>query len=490
LANTNNTDTANTTAEVLDAPLSNGDPVAAGPGTQFFGGNQGNATSAGAALSSFEAAIGGVKNTAAAPQSSGFRVINWDGVKVDGTDAAAGPNSTTVITPGHTVGIPLDRFQGSGVFFGAVYAVSNDGFTDVNPSVAGLFPAFSTPNTFAMFNDNGIDFTFIAPSSTNTAPVSAASRGFGSIFLNVQQPGTTIQYFHGNTLIDTLNVPTNPTPGAAVFAGELFNNPEVTNVLLTLGQGVIFKFDGTTIAAGGANSATNNLVAVDDWVLAEPVPIVNGTGIPVSAPIQVAPGTLNAAVLVNATAGQSFTGVAAVFSDADPNAIAKDFTASINWGDGHSSNGTIVADGHGGFNVMGTNTYATGGLFSIAVQIQDFGSSFFTVTNTAKVVTPPVTTGNLNFTETPQGFFGLSGLLVQPLASNNQPVGPSLNVPSLLSVLLTLNLVKITSLNRDASGNVVIAINFAGTTIDLDYNGAGQLTGATVLGMPFPVNLL
>jgi hypothetical protein len=283
----------------------------------------------------------------------------------------------------------------------------------------------------------------------------------------------------------------NPTPGAAVFAGELFNSPEVTNVLLTLGQGVTFKFNGTQPAvAGGTNSPTNNLVVVDDWVFPEPVAIANGTGIPVSAPIQVAPGTLNANVLVNATAGQSFTGVAAVFSDADPNANAKDYTAIINWGDGHSSTGTIAADGHGGFNVNGTNTYAAGGLFSIAVQIQDFGGSFFTVTNTAKVATPPVTTGNLNFTVTAQGLFGLSGLLVQPLASNNQPVGPALNVPSPLSAFLALNLVQITSVNRDASGNVGILINIGGITLDLDYNSAGQLTTATVFGMPFPISML
>ena len=101
-----------------------------------------------------------------APQNGGFRVINWDGVKTDGTDSAAGPNSTVVITS-QTVGIPLNRFEGQGVFFGAVYGVSNDGFADVNPSVAGLFPAFTTPNTFAMFNDNGIDFKFVARGKVN-----------------------------------------------------------------------------------------------------------------------------------------------------------------------------------------------------------------------------------------------------------------------------------------------------------------------------------
>ncbi len=495
-ANATNTDTATTTADVVDAPLSNGDPVPVGGGTVFTGGNQGNIVTAAQAETNFEAAIGGVKNTAAAPKNGGFRVINWDAVKVDGTDSVAGPNSTTVITPGHTVGIPLNRFQGNGVFFGAVYAVSNDGFADVNPSVTGLFPAFSQPNTFAMFNDNGIDFTYVAASSPFTGPVSAASRGFGAIFLNVQQPGTTITYFHGNTVIDTLNVPTNSTPGAAVFAGELFKSPEVTNVLLTLGNGVIFKFDGTTVTPGAANSASNNLVAVDDWVFPEPVPIANGTNIPVSAPIGVAPGTLTAAVLVHATAGQAFTGVAATFSDADPKANAKDFTANINWGDGHSSNGTVAADGHGGFNVIGSNTYASAGAFPIAVQIQDFGGSFFTVTNTANVVPlppaspPPVSTGNLNFTETPHGLFGLSGLLVQPLDSDNQPVGPVEDVPPVLSAFVTLGFAQITFVNRDASGNVVIGIKLFGASIDLDYNSSGQLSSATIFGIPVPISLL
>jgi hypothetical protein len=385
-----NTDTQTGQGFVLDAPLALGDPVPVGPGAVTVGGNTGNITTAAAALANFEAGIGGVKNTAAAPQNGGFRVINWDGVKTDGTDAAAGPNSTTVITP-KTVGIPLDRFQGQGVFFGAVYAVSSDGFVDVNPTVGApnpaLFPAFSSPNTFAMFNDNGIDFKFVAPSATNTALVSAASRGFGSIFLNVEQPGTTIQYFHNSTLIDTLNVPVGGQ-GAAVFAGELFSSPIVTNVLLTLGNGVIFKFDGTTVTSGQANSATNNLVAVDDWAFAEPVPITNGFSI-TSGPS----GTNNAAVLVNAQQNQPFTGVVANFSDADPKGNAKDYTATINWGDGHLTNGTIAADGKGGFSVTGTNTYTHGGSFPISVDVFDFGGGpglagsqpSLSITNTAKV---------------------------------------------------------------------------------------------------------
>jgi hypothetical protein len=360
-----NTDTRTATAQVQDALLSQGDPVAAVSAGVFTGGNTGNATTAAQALASFETSIGGVKNTAPSPQNGGFRTITWDGVKVDGTDSVAGLHSTTVITPGHTVGIPLNRFQGQGVFFGAVYAVSNDGFVDVNPNVSGLFPTFSTPNTFAMFNDNGIDFKFVTASTPNTAPADAESRGFGAIFLNVQQPGTTIQYFNGNTLIDTVNVPTNASAGTAIFAGELFTKAIVTNVLLTLGNGVIFKFDGTTVTSGGANTATNNLVAVDDWAFAEPV---------ATAPLE--------------ATNQSFSGPVARFSDQDPNGNAADYTAIINWGDGHQSIGKVAADGHGGFTVSGNNVFSKTGTFQATVNVQDFGGTSLTVQ--ASILVPAV----------------------------------------------------------------------------------------------------
>jgi hypothetical protein len=220
-----------------------------------------------------------------------------------------------------------------------------------------------------MFNDNGIDFKFVAPSATNTTVVSAASRGFGAIFVNVTQPNTTsIQFFHGSTLLSTVFAPVGAA-GQPEFVGELFNNPIVTNVLLTLGNNVIFRFDGTTVTPGGTDGGGNNLVVTDDWVYAEPVPIANGFPI-VSGP----QGTTNAPATVSATAGVPVqNAVVATFSDADPNANARDYTATINWGNGHSTNGIIQADGNGGFNVLGSNTYGRAGTFPINVDIADFG---------------------------------------------------------------------------------------------------------------------
>jgi hypothetical protein len=374
-------------AQILDAGLFPGNPVSPGTPQTFSGTGTSGATSA---LNSFTAAVGGVNNGDAPPQTTGFRRINWDGVRLDGTDFGGGSN-TTVISQGNTVGIPLNRFQSRGVYFGAIYAVSGNGFTTVNPSVAGLFPPFTPNNTFAMFNDNGIDFKFVAPSGPTSTVVSAASRGFGAIFINVEIPNTTsIEYFDGlGHSLGKIFAPVGGT-GQPIFVGELFNNPIVTNVVLTLGTGVIFNFDGTNFSAGPVpdNGTTSNLVVTDDWVYADPVPIPNGFPI-----VSGGQGTTSAPPIVNATSGQPFSGVVASFSDTDPNGNAQDFTATINWGDGHSTNGTITANSSGGFDVSGTNTYGQPGAFPINVDIMDFGGGpgpggsnpTLSVNNTARV---------------------------------------------------------------------------------------------------------
>jgi hypothetical protein len=358
-----------TQIDVVDNNLSQGDPVTATP-TPFSGGGMGQPTTA-TAIANFEAAIKGAKNNGInQPSNGGFRTITWDGVKTDGTDSG-GPPNTTVISQGNTVGIPLDRFQPQGVYFGAVYAVTGNGFTTVNPSTAGLFPPFSPPNTFAMFNDNGIDFKFVVPSLATSTIVSASSRGFGAVFINVELANTTsIQFFNGNQVLDTVFAPVGGK-GQPVFVGDLFPSAVVTRVVLTLGTDVIFSFDGTTFHPGpnADNPALgHNLVVTDDWIFAEPVPAPNGLPI-----VTGAQGTQFAQPTVTALPGMAFSGVVATFSDLDPNGNAADFTATINWGNGTLTNGTIKADGKGGFSVLGTNTYGFAGTFPINVDIADFG---------------------------------------------------------------------------------------------------------------------
>lgn len=79
----------------------------------------------------------------------------------------------------------------------------------------------------------------------------------------------------------------------------------------------------------------------------------------------------------------SFVAVVASFLDANPYANTNDFSASIIWGDGITSSGTIVDLGINGFAVMGSHTYTNQGLYFMTVTINDTGGSTATVDSLA-----------------------------------------------------------------------------------------------------------
>jgi hypothetical protein len=239
----------------------------------IFSGSGADAT---AALDAFRAAIGGAKNTGA-PQTGGRREINWDGVKLDGTDV--NPN-TQVVDPNKTVIIPVDRFQNQGTLFADPYAVSGDGFASVNPGSTGQFPAFSPANTFVMQDTvpGQFDDRFIGESFTFAGTANAAgTRGFGAIFLDVEDPtSSTIEYFgrdaNGNQVkLGTFAVPVGAS-GETQFLGVLFDSPVVTDVNLTVGTNALFNFNGSAFESfGGENLAGGiDLAVTDDFVFAEP----------------------------------------------------------------------------------------------------------------------------------------------------------------------------------------------------------------------------
>ena len=93
------------------------------------------------------------------------------------------------------------------------------------------------------------------------------------------------------------------------------------------------------------------------------------------------------------TEGTAISGATvATFTDANPNATVGDFTATINWGDGTSTAGTIVAQS-GGFAVDGTHTYADEGKYKLTTTIKDVGGSTTSATSTATVADADVLTG-------------------------------------------------------------------------------------------------
>lgn len=78
----------------------------------------------------------------------------------------------------------------------------------------------------------------------------------------------------------------------------------------------------------------------------------------------------------------------ATFTDANTSSRNTDFTATIDWGDGQTSQGTISASGSGAFSVTGSHTYTIVGDRTVRVTISQVNSNEDVTFNTATANTP------------------------------------------------------------------------------------------------------
>ncbi len=92
---------------------------------------------------------------------------------------------------------------------------------------------------------------------------------------------------------------------------------------------------------------------------------------------------------ISATEGASFAGQVATFSDADASGSVSDYSATINWGDGQTSTGTVTVGSSGTFVVSGSHTYADEGSYTVSVQIADAGGAMPRRTRRELPLTPP-----------------------------------------------------------------------------------------------------
>ncbi len=76
----------------------------------------------------------------------------------------------------------------------------------------------------------------------------------------------------------------------------------------------------------------------------------------------------------------------ATFTDANPACPVADYSASIDWGDGTTSAGTITLVSGCTYTVSGTHTYTTAGSHAISATIDDDGGATAMASSTVKVV--------------------------------------------------------------------------------------------------------
>ena len=125
------------------------------------------------------------------------------------------------------------------------------------------------------------------------------------------------------------------------------------------------------------------------------------------------PGSANAGTLFTTAAltavGTNITGTegsstgtipVATLTDANPNAAASDFTATIDWGDGATTTGNVVAQNGDGFAVDGAHTYAEEGKYTVGVTVNDVGGSTTSATSNANIADAALTASGTNVSGT------------------------------------------------------------------------------------------
>ena len=253
--------------------------------------------------------------------------------------------------------------------------------TTTTGTVSGSNGAFtvSGSHTYTAGGQDTVQVTLAddAPgTATATATTTATVRSLsGQMVLNAATEGTALP----NTTAAATFTDTDSSDTASSFTATINWGDGVTTNGTVVGSAGSFTVEGGhTYADEGSDPASVTLTHTADNLQATAsgtVAVAEGDSFtPHGTTITVAPN-------------HAFSGAVATFSDIDTANVGSDFSATINWGDGTTTAGTITGSS-GAFTVDGSHTYATAGQFTITVTGADDspGTATFTTTSTAKVV--------------------------------------------------------------------------------------------------------
>ncbi|PTL84242.1 hypothetical protein [Vitiosangium sp. GDMCC 1.1324] len=213
------------------------------------------------AVDQFRALLGDPLNVIPGQQRSGRREINWDGVPPALTNVDNFPGDFfNAVDPN----APAGRKRGAVFTTTATgFRVSDNDFSDIDPSYGDEFNAFSLPRTFMVAGGNTLDVTFRVAGTNTPAHV----KGFGVVFSDVDRVGSaTIQLFdkRGRSLGTFAALARSDASGFS-FLGVVFDQTVVARVHITSGDAALGA-GVKDVSAGG----TADLVVMDDYLYGEP----------------------------------------------------------------------------------------------------------------------------------------------------------------------------------------------------------------------------
>jgi hypothetical protein len=211
-------------------------------------------------VDAFRTDLGTLNPNVAGSFGSGRREINWDGVP----DAFSAPN----LQPNDFFNVNSPR--------GVIYSTPGTGvevsanavnptntpvrFGNINPTYPDVFATFSPQKLFTAIGSNIVDVSFFVPGSLDPA----LTRGFGSVFTDVDFADTTSLQFFGanNENLGTFFAPAIAGNATLSFLGVDFGSPLVSRVRITNGNA---SLSPTTFDGGAVD-----LVVMDDFIYGEP----------------------------------------------------------------------------------------------------------------------------------------------------------------------------------------------------------------------------
>ncbi|HZU34994.1 MAG TPA: hypothetical protein VFA18_03755, partial [Gemmataceae bacterium] len=220
----------------------------------------------------------------------------------------------------------------------------------------------------------------------------------------------TIQWGDGTATVATLTAQANYTNASVNSQGK------ITGLLASASNvgGIVLGNDGQTFSVNLAHQYANygnytiTILLNHEGVLS--------TSVTTSAIVAGNDNlTATGGTAITTTFGAGITNATvATFTDTNTANPASEFTATISWGDGQSSAGTITGS-NGAFTVTGSHNYATVGNFPISVAISNFGGSATATASTSATITPATPTVTVS---DPSGTFN-----GQPFAATAAAVG-------------------------------------------------------------------
>jgi hypothetical protein len=205
--------------------------------------------------------------------------------------------------------------------------------------------------------------------ATANANGTATINFVGQMVLTAATEGTALP---GTTPVATFSDSNGGDTAGSFSASINWGDGTTTTGTVTGGAGSFTVDGGHTYADEGSDTASVTLTHTADLSTST----VSGAVSVAEADVLTPHG-----MSIAANAHQLFSGAVATFTDGNTANVASDFTATVDWGDGTTTAGTVSGSG-GSFTVSGAHTYTAAGNDTVKVKLTDDAPGTATATAT------------------------------------------------------------------------------------------------------------